>query len=47
LSIIACLLIIFRPREWPDYFSVGLLDGQINDNEGDREIEERRIAPLL
>ena len=50
LTIIGSLLIIFRPREWPEYFSVGLLDGGQgfnNDNENGLEVEERRIAPLL
>ena len=47
LCVIAALLFIFRSREWPEYFSVGLLDNPFSDNEAGLEIQERRLAPLL
>lgn len=46
LIIIMSLLIVFRPRKWPEYFRVGLIDAAFND-ELDREVDDRRIAPLL
>ena len=41
------LLVVFRPREWPEFFGVGLLDAPFGEDEMGVEIEERRIAPLL
>ena len=41
------LLFIFRPRKWPEFFSVGLLDNPFGEDDGGLEAEERRIAPLL
>lgn len=47
LFIILCLLFVFRPRVWPEYFGVGLLDAPFGEADGNIEMEERRIAPLL
>lgn len=41
------LLFVFRPREWPEFFGVGLLDAPFGEDDGGMEVEERRIAPLL
>jgi hypothetical protein len=46
LIIITSLLVVFRPRKWPEYFRVGLIDAAFNED-NHREIEDRRIAPLL
>ena len=45
--IIIAILFVFRPRKWPEYFSVGLLDVPFGEADGNIEMEERRIAPLL
>lgn len=45
LFIISCLLLVFRPRMWPEYFSLGF---EANfPNAQDEEQEVRRLAPLL
>lgn len=46
LFIISCLLFIFRPRKWPEFFGVGLLDNPFGDD-GELDAEDRRLAPLL
>ena len=43
LFVILCLLVILRPRVWPEYFSLETIYQRIYDN----EFEQRRLAPLL
>ena len=31
LAIIIAILFVFRPRNWPEFFSVGLIDGEAAD----------------
>lgn len=47
LLIIVALLFVLRPRVWPEFFSVGLLDAPFGEADGNIEMEERRLAPLL
>lgn len=39
---------VFRSREWPDYFTVGLFDGEVNDLENTIEqiVEQYKIVPF-
>ena len=46
------LLIVFRPRRWPEYFQISLLDAQITEEEGaalglEGFERSRRIVPLM
>jgi len=29
--IIVCILWVFRSRKWPEYFTVGLIEGEVSD----------------
>lgn len=48
LVIILCILWIFRSRKWPEFFSVGLFDGESNDVSStiDQMIEQYKVVPF-
>ena len=45
MTIIVCLLIIFRPRVWPEYFNLGFEAAFMNQS--DNEEGNRVTVPLL
>lgn len=49
LFIVVCLLIVFRARSLPDYFTVGLFDGEIGDIAMTNEqlVEQYKVVPLF
>ena len=45
---IASLLYVLRPREWPEYFTVGLIGEDQNENDlNDNLIENYKITPMF
>jgi hypothetical protein len=47
-AVICGLLYIFGRKQWPDYFSVGLLtNNDNNNNNGVNELMDYKIVPLL
>ena len=49
LAIIVCILWVFRPRKWPEYFTVGLLDGEVSDvsNTISQIVEQYKVVPFF
>jgi len=49
LAIIVCILWVFRSRQWPEYFTVGLLDGEVSDmtNAMDQIVEQYKVVPFF
>ena len=49
LAIIVCILWVFRLRKWPEYFTVGLFDGDASDfnQQIDQMVEQYKIVPFF
>lgn len=49
LAIIVGILWVFRARRWPEYFTVGLFDGEAVDHNQTNEqlIEQYRVVPVF
>ena len=48
LAVIIGILWVFRARKWPDYFTVGLFDGEAQDfaQTNEQLIEQYRVVPF-
>lgn len=48
LAIIGAILYVFRPRKWPEFFTVGLYDGDLDDvgETNSQLVEQYRVVPL-
>ena len=49
LFIILCILWVFRCRRWPEYFTVGLFDGEATDFASTIEqlVDQYKIVPFF
>jgi hypothetical protein len=51
LLVIAALLIVFRSRAWPEFFSIGLFDGEDEQEEIDETnnalVQQYRVVPYF
>ena len=49
LAIIICIMWVFRSRHWPEYFTVGLFDGEATDIAStiDQIVDTYKIVPFF